>query len=464
MNRPTPYLCFPLMVAGLASPRAVTAQTPLPPTWQLESPATSPPARQDHCLEFDSTRGVAVMFGGYDWTPNQYYRDLWEYDGSNWTQRSLGSGPAARREAGMCFDSNRGVMVLFGGLRGGTFTPVTYFGDTWEYDGTSWRQVAVSAATPAARFATLTFDSVRDVAVLFAGGSATGFLTDTWEYDGSGWVQRITLNSPPRRPDYAAAFDSRRGRLVAHPGYVWGQTGPFETFEYDGNDWKRAVYSASPGAYPKPRMTYDSNRGVVVLQASSYISGPDTWEYDGSDWRQRQLVHPVAGLAANGLTFDSRRGAVLAFGGERVSGSWIVGTDQTSTLAIAAQFEALGSPCAVTGPAPQLAAQSGGLPHAGSTFVAEVSPVASTGLTALVVGFAAANGLLDWIGLPGCQQTVRPDAALLLPMQGNRALWMLALPAQPALHGVELFAQALVLDSNGLPTATTNGVRLVVGL
>ena len=51
-------------------------------------------------------------------------------------------GPRPRVVLGMAYDSVRKKVVLFGGypLGGGTI------GDTWEWDGTDWTQVADSPA------------------------------------------------------------------------------------------------------------------------------------------------------------------------------------------------------------------------------------------------------------------------------------------------------------------------------
>jgi len=84
-------------------------------------------------MAYDSERSVVVMFGGYyrdNQLGSQLLSDSWEWDGESWRQVSL-EGPSARNSHAMAYDSTRGFVVLFGGYNfqeGGQ-----YLNDTWEY-------------------------------------------------------------------------------------------------------------------------------------------------------------------------------------------------------------------------------------------------------------------------------------------------------------------------------------------
>ena len=153
-------------------------------SWQLATPANSPSARDGHSMAWDSARQRTVVFGGDNWAANRYFQEHWEYDGATWTQRTPAIVPPARTRAGMCYDERRGVIVLFGGMRDGTFIPATYFGDTWEFDGTTWTQVTPVGPTPSPRISELAYDSVRGKVVMFGGygDTAPNLHSDTWEY------------------------------------------------------------------------------------------------------------------------------------------------------------------------------------------------------------------------------------------------------------------------------------------
>jgi len=77
-------------------------------------------------MTYDSGRGVTVLFGGD--AGYTVYDDTWEWDGTNWTQRSPANKPTMRQDQALAYDSGRGVTVLFGGHE-----PYTVLDDTWEY-------------------------------------------------------------------------------------------------------------------------------------------------------------------------------------------------------------------------------------------------------------------------------------------------------------------------------------------
>lgn len=448
-----------LSVLVLAASPAVAQE------WRLETPVASPIDRASHSVVCDAARDRLVMFGGYNWNLDVHYDETWEYDGATWAQRHPLSAPAPRKRAGMCYDSRRGVVALFGGLRDSFWGPTTWFGDTWEYDGTNWTQVPVSGPVPSARYCDLTFDSARGVAVLVGGTGPTGRQSDTWEFDGTTWTQRHTPTTLPLRPSWATAFDARRGVVVAHPEYVYGNLGPWETWEYDGTDWSLATFTLSPGACPSPAMTFDAQRGKVVLVGGAFAGVPDTWEYDGVDWQRSGVNQLTDGLTGQALAFDAGTGSVVLFGGEKIQGIFVVGTNETFRYGTFAGFDVIGTSCGPNRPAPLPAlAAPNETPQLGGTFDAVVDDLMSADLPVLVLGFATANNGLANLGLPGCTQHVRVDATHFLASQGNSASWQLTVPAQPVLQGVQLFAQVLVLDGNAQPAAVTNGARLTIGL
>jgi hypothetical protein len=51
-----------------------------------------------------------------------------------------GSGPAARSLCGAVFDSRRRKIITFGGVANRGYEDLK--GDTWEWDGKSWQQMA----------------------------------------------------------------------------------------------------------------------------------------------------------------------------------------------------------------------------------------------------------------------------------------------------------------------------------
>jgi kelch motif-containing protein len=122
-----------------------------------------------------------------------------------WQQRQA-IGPTARTYAGMTFVSSKGRSLLFGGYTDGS---PSFLSDTWEWDGEEWVQVADTGPTP--RVPMLTYDSARNVVVLFGGTGEDGDSS----IRGSGTVRpgRRSRTKGPRRPGSPpTSCTTQRGR------------------------------------------------------------------------------------------------------------------------------------------------------------------------------------------------------------------------------------------------------------
>lgn len=141
-------------------------------TWTPRFPPAFPEPRSRHAMAYDSTRGVVVLFGGTAVTTS-----TWEYDGTTWTPRIPPYAPAPRMGAALAFDAVRDVTVLFGGVQ------YLQWNDTWEWNGSDWRQRSTGLPAPLPRAdAGIAFDSLRGRTVLFGGQNYNVVRDDTWEY------------------------------------------------------------------------------------------------------------------------------------------------------------------------------------------------------------------------------------------------------------------------------------------
>ena len=73
-------------------------------------------------LTYDAARGVVVLFGGYGKDPQtrtvKPLDDLWEWDGARWQLVPVSQRPPPRESAAITYDSVRQRAVLFGGHTG----------------------------------------------------------------------------------------------------------------------------------------------------------------------------------------------------------------------------------------------------------------------------------------------------------------------------------------------------------
>ncbi len=269
-------------------------------------------------MAYDAARGRVVLFGGGDGV-NTIYGDTWEWDGSNWSQPHADVKPPARLNASLTYDAARGRTVLFGGAT--VQAGVTgWLADTWEWDGATWSQRA-SATSPSARSsAGMVYDSQRGRVVLFGGIGSGIRQNDTWEWDGTDWTQLAPASSPPARNGAGMAYDSARGRAVLFGGYSSGDLPLGDTWEWDGNDWHQLTPAKSPTARVRPVLAYDSARGRVVLFGGgdgSGTTGPwsDTWEWDGTTWVKPRIDGKPYARGLTAMAFDAARGRTVLFGG-----------------------------------------------------------------------------------------------------------------------------------------------------
>lgn len=218
-------------------PRRYFAQTLERSTGSWSQTAGTPSARATAALAYDASRGVTVLFGG--WSGSAWLSDIWEWNGSTWTQRcttapcSTAARPARRESAVFVYDAARAVTVLFGGW--GDNQPL---GDTWTWDGSTWT-VRNPAAPPAARTRSAgAYDPATQRVYVFggvSGATANVELNDLWTWDGSAW-ERLAATTPPSvRRDLGLAWDTARRRAVLFGGRSNNQAVDFWEFSLVGN-------------------------------------------------------------------------------------------------------------------------------------------------------------------------------------------------------------------------------------
>jgi hypothetical protein len=321
------YLLFGLFLPAyfLLSTGIALAQ----PSWEEMATAYAGAGRANHAMAYDSDRGVVVMFGGRK--PGVYhYSDTWEWDGTQWAQVSI-SGPEPRYGHALAYDANKRRVVLFGGKSYvADPTEDVYYSDTWTWDGSSWTKMPTSG--PSARYAhAMAYDSSRKVVVLYGGETwSYGISGAVWEWNGTSWSKRGDFDSPGPVPRYAhaMAYDSDRNVIVMHGGKHQSGDNSLSTWEWDGNNWTLRS-SVGPAKRCWHAMAYDSNRKRIVV-FGGWRDGDrfnDTWEWDGIGWGE---VFPAPGDASppastpsrrwgHAMAYDSANRKIVLFGGSGIS-------------------------------------------------------------------------------------------------------------------------------------------------
>jgi hypothetical protein len=271
-----------------------------------------PGARNSLDLVFDAARLRAVAFGGQ--AGQTLAGDTWEWDAEYWTQVS-DIGPPPRQGHMLAYDAKRQRTVLFGGTsKIGLIEGQFVFGDTWEWDGEAWTQVADSGPLPRA-FHGMTYDSKRERTVLFGGvtESQGQFVTfaDTWSWDGKEWTEQED-SGPPGRNGHRLVYDTIRDRVVLFGG-VTNTNVVNDTWEFDGFLWTQM---ADIG--PAPRAAFGAvynGANILLFGGTNFMERfGDSWTWDGKHWTQRQDIGPSK-RASHAMAYDPSRKRTVLFGG-----------------------------------------------------------------------------------------------------------------------------------------------------
>lgn len=261
---------------------------PETPQWAKVVTTKVPDPREHAAMAYDTARELFVLFGGTKGPagPLAQLDDTWIYDGHAWQELTPSFSPAPRNGHALAYDAKRDRTVLFGGVGGNP--QASSFDDMWQWNGTTWVETPHSATWPSSRvFATMAYDSARDVVVMFGGTHLTTLinldLDDTWEWDGATWTERTPTNRPPTQTGHAMAYDPSRGVIVmvgqepANPrAVVW---------EFDGTTWQRKARAVAPPARDFATVGYDSAQRAIVYafgQATTVLG--DAWSWDGQTW------------------------------------------------------------------------------------------------------------------------------------------------------------------------------------
>ena len=284
-------------------------------------------------MAHDSARGQTVLFGGRDALANSF-GDTWEWDGSTWQALAPTASPAPRRGHGMAFDSQRSLTVLFGGREPGDFA-----GDTWEWDGVNWTEPTPATSPSPRAFHTMAYDSRRGVTVLYGGLSKLGgTLGDTWEWDGGNWTQVATTGLvPAARTHSALIYDIDRRVAVMHGGLDSLASTLGDTWEWDGINWTEVSASGSgPGLRYRHAMTYNYHAGTTLLFGGQSVFGGsvlgDTWEWDGAAWTVAAASASPLPRRDHAMAYDNRTGSNVLFGGRETLSSVLSDTWEYSNV------------------------------------------------------------------------------------------------------------------------------------
>jgi hypothetical protein len=204
-------------------------------TWTKLAPRNSPPSRRFAHVEYDPAQKKTVLYGGFDGI--QYLRDTWLWDGTNWTEIRR-NRVDARALAMMWFDPGAQKMKIYGGIgRPDPEDATRRYTDQWQLDPTNgWTKMSAVTQVPGEVYGAKVLVDPRDKSVRLFGGirvepvGTTGrrqvFSDQMWEWKGTSW-SKVELSAsddtdrfPPPRENFMWAYDPSARKNVLFGGYA----------------------------------------------------------------------------------------------------------------------------------------------------------------------------------------------------------------------------------------------------
>ena len=238
----------------------------------------------------------------------------------NWTP--MFQGPSDRENHAMAFDSDNGVILLFGGWNLSTSEMCS---DTWIFNLSTdkWTEQHPKVSPDGRECHKMAYDSVNGVVVLFGGTGLAGSLSDTWTYNVTTniWKKMYPAQTPPPSGYNSMVYDKKNQKMI----YCSQQ----ETWIYDTGDdsWTNMNPVTAPSIRDRAAMAYDDNRGKVVFFGGIYDNRlfNDTWTYDLStnSWTNTSPVNSPPARSAHCIVYDSLNDCIILHGGTNLDDTWI---------------------------------------------------------------------------------------------------------------------------------------------
>jgi len=318
-------------------------------TWTQEVPAADPRGTEQARMAREPASDRMLLFpaGAFDHPAcgpdaERSTCHTWIWDGQTWNGQLTAVEPPVRAGHAVATDGVRGVL-LFGGVVGNARDGFEHLDDTWMWRDGGWHELHPEHH-PSGRSGAATVGMPARQSVLLFGGSAespgscgnpaSAECSDTWEWDGSDWREHDPVTVPHARAWHALAWDTGRRRAVLFGGFgdangcgADGEFGCSDTWEWDGSDWSLCASAVVPEVRMGPAMVYDAARARVVLFggiAPDSWTLRDTWEWNGLTWVEQHPLLSAPSRYGAALEYDPARHEAVLYGGE--GGRGIAGT------------------------------------------------------------------------------------------------------------------------------------------
>ena len=328
-NTPEPTATATSIPTNTPEPTATATSTPTntpeptptvvaDPTWTQRLTTNQPNVTDGYAMAYDSNREVIVLYGGGRAWP--YSNETWEFDGISWSQIVTTAQPNAVYGMTLVYDSVQNKLLLFGG----SDRADNELNETWEYAGGAWLQVGLTANPPPRTGHAAVFDTTNGRMLIHGGNERKQALSDLWAFDGASWTEVSTTNAPAGRTEHAVIIDENE--LILYGGRLADGTLSNELAVLDLSTGTWVITSGGdPGGRQKHAAVYWPDREwAVVVGGTASASESYTnlaWTFNGTDWASLADGPQIMQSRPAVAIYDQAQGAVVVYTGTQ---TWVL--------------------------------------------------------------------------------------------------------------------------------------------
>jgi len=265
-------------------------------TWQILSITTSPRARSNHGMVYDSKNQQIILFGGLDTKTYDQLNDTWIFNlnENQWTQLNISNSPPVRSDMSFYYDDVLEALIIFGG-----YTLYNQLiDDTWCFYTQNNTWVEVNATnSPTARYGHhMIYDPVNQVSLMFGGHNLVKF-DEMWQLNSSNFEWKVLnlTNKPRARYWHNMVYNEDEEQVTI----IGGRNDPYReylsniwNFDIHLKEWEEIQNEVNPPRREMSSMVYHAQSKVIILfggiEGFEFDSLSDLWVYDieNRSWRE----------------------------------------------------------------------------------------------------------------------------------------------------------------------------------
>jgi len=221
--------------------------------WEEVLPQNSPPPRSDMGMVYDEANEVVILFGGYCRDDlRELCDDTWAFDPQTdtWTEMNPQNHPPITYGHSLTYDPLNMQSLLSGGhmseIKDGVFSSIGYGETLWRYSypNNAWDEIPSTSNHPNPRYWHMAdFEQPSGQLFIFGGDGGNGFLADTWIFNSTAetWMKINVKDAPSPRLNASLIYDPVNDVFLLFGGYLVDRSSMQDTWIFmqmeTGQNW-----------------------------------------------------------------------------------------------------------------------------------------------------------------------------------------------------------------------------------